>query len=176
VVCVDLAPITFLNNPSFLLESLQKHWTEVLVHMPYYIHLSTAADTRVSQAINNLFFISVNISSTHGNAVCWTQMWLHNNKIPVHVKSHTIFFGALFIYTVSFCDYMELVTDEWMNMNTKYWWIDMDSRKQKYAVKNLSQYHFDLIQHKSHMNWPWIEREPSAVRGRWLPEPWYSPM
>jgi hypothetical protein len=71
-----------------------------------YDLLNTTAvwvDTWVIQAINNLFFISVKISWTQGNAICWIQMWMcththiqhHNSKLPVHVKSHTTFFGVI---------------------------------------------------------------------------------
>jgi hypothetical protein len=53
-----------------------------------------------------------------------------------------------------------------MNINKKHWWNDTDSGKQKYVVKNLSQCHFNLIHHNSHMDWPGIEHGPSAVRGQ----------
>jgi hypothetical protein len=45
-------------------------------------------------------------------------------------------------------------------------WNEIDRGKPKYSAKNLSQCHF--VHHRSHMDWPGIETEATAVRGRQL--------
>jgi len=75
-----------------------------------------------------------------------------------------------FLVAWKFC--YHVVTDECMSL--KDWWNSADRAKPKCLKKISSHYHF--IHHKSHVNWPQIERMPLWWQtGNLHPEPWHSP-